>query len=179
MRTKETKENQNDDISKLYEEVAHKVSEIRRASGLSHWELADKLGVPVCYTEILENGILVQKDGKRFLRWRGCPFEKEELLKISKQLPNRIAPNPCARAIDSETVFFCPVTINSAAIFDELQGLAKCQDITAYLTRQVVGWFTLKYRLFYRQFCLRHGRKNAELLKQRLLSTLAKYEAQA
>lgn len=179
MRTKETTENQNDDISKLYEEVAHMVSEARRASGLSHWELADKLGVPVCYTEILENGILVQKGGNRFLRWRDCPFEKEELIKISRQLPNRIDPNPCVRAVDSETVFFCPVTINSAAVFHELQGLANHQDITAHLTRQGAGRFTLKYRLFYRQFCIRHGRKNAELMKQRLLSMLGKYEAQA
>ena len=78
MRTKETQEKKNDDISKLYEEVAHKVSEIRRASGLSHWELADKLGVPVCYTEILENGILVQKTSSCYRRKYGksCKFRQ-------------------------------------------------------------------------------------------------------
>lgn len=177
MDTKETPENQNDDTSKLYEEVARKISEVRRASGLSHFELSGKLSVPICYTEILENGILIQADDKSILPWNACPFTKEELLRISRQLSKGISSRSSVRSINSETVFFCPVTISSTVVFDELQRLAKCRNLTVYLARQASDGFSMKYRLFFKQFYLKHGKKNADLLKRRLLSVLDKHEA--
>ena len=169
MRTKETSENQTDDIRKLYTEVSRRITEARRMAGLSHYELAEKLGVPAFYTEILENGILVSVNNRRYRYWNEYLFTKEELMRISRQLSVCIGFNPRARALDSETVFFCPVTINHSAVMKELQSLAKYPDITSRLTKQTVDIFSLKYRLLYRQICVKTGRRSAELMQQKLL----------
>lgn len=176
MCTKETQEHKSDDINKLYEEVSRKFSGVRRASGLSHYEFAAKLGIPVWYSEILENGILISTEDKRYLRWSSCPFAKEELLRISRKLSNGIASSPRVRPLDSETVFFCPVTINSRGVFDELRSLVRVHAPESCLL-QVVGGFSLKYRLLYRQLCAKNGRRNAELMRQRMLSFLGAYRA--
>lgn len=172
MRTNETSETQTDDIRKLYTEVGRRITEVRRMAGLSHYELAEKLGVPVSYTEILENGILVTADNRRYMRWNECLFTKEELARISRQLSVCIGFNPRARALAPETVFFCPVTINHSAVMKELQSLAECSDLSSYLTKQKVGIFSLKYRLLYRQICVKTDKRNAELMQQKLLSVL-------
>lgn len=171
MRTKEAQEHQSDDINELYREVSRKISEVRRASRLSHCELAAKLGIPIWYSEILENGILVPTDDKRYRRWSSCLFTKEELLRISRQLSSGIVPSSRVQPLDSETVFFCPVTINSSAVFAELRSLARIHAFELCLP-QVVSGFSLKYRLLYRQVYAKSGRRNAELMRQRLLSFL-------
>ena len=73
MHTTDDHDSRTDEINELSAEIGAKLAQARRASGLSQWDFANKLGVPACFTDILENGILVAQDNQ-YLRWNSCPF---------------------------------------------------------------------------------------------------------
>lgn len=175
MRTKEKHEGQSEEILKLYGEVSRKIAQTRRTLGISHCELADRLGIPPCYTEILENGIMVFDSDQRCSRWNGCPFTGEELSSISRKLSEEVTLASRAQAPDPETVFFCPVTISSTSVLDDLRSLARDQDAVPRMRQRVVGRFGMKYRLLYHQLCLQSGRKAAELMKREILALITAY----
>lgn len=170
MHTKETTANSTDETIELYLEVGRKLGRIRRAAGLSHEALADKLGVPVGVTEILENGILIPAEDGRFRQWSGCPFSHEELVSISGKL-NRVIVSG-VQAQDAEKVFFCPVTINCAGILDEARILLKNRDLSAGMMDRIVAGIGMKCRLL----SVESGREAVALLKKQLSCMLAAYE---
>ena len=49
----------------------------------------------------------------------------------------------------------------------------------SYLIRDAEDRFNVKFRLNHLQLCIKYGRKNADLVKRRLLSVLAKCEIRA
>ena len=173
MLTTEDYDSQTDKLNKLAEEVGTKITMARRASGLNQWEFSQKLGIPVCFMDILENGILVADENHRYVRWAGCIFSERELTRISNRLEKEFGSLPGASAADSETVFFCPITLNSNSAIDEIQIVANHNDLSAYMVQHIANLIGIKYRISYAQTRLAKGRETADAMKQRVLSVLS------
>lgn len=176
MHTTEDNNSQTDEINKLAEEIGAKLAQARRVSGLSQWEFANRLGVPVYFTEILENGILVSDNDNHYLRWNGCPFTREELTRISNQLAKGVVSRMNVSQSDPETVFFCPITVNSNSIIDEIHTIAGQNDLFSFLMHHVTGSLFVKHRISYERICFTRGRKAAEAMKRRVSSVLSAHE---
>ena len=176
MHTKEVHESQTDELSRLSEEVGAKFARARRASGLSQWQFANKLGIPPCYAEILENGILVMDDHRHYRRWHGHFFTRKELEEFSVLLEKGIPSAPGEHPQESETVFFCPVTINGNAVNDEIHAIAGCKNIAAFTMQRMIYALIIKYRILHELICMKEGRKMADRMRERALSLLTAYQ---
>ena len=173
MPTTDILELNDDEFNKFTEELGRQIAEIRKNTGISHFELAKLLEVPVCFTEILENGLWISEDGRRLTRWKSNPFTQEELAAISDRISNGISIKP--HTSEPETVFFYPITISDTAIFDEIHSIANQKDFTTLRMHQSACELGLRFRIFYNQQCIQNGKENADILRRRLVSVIQSY----
>jgi len=154
------------------EKLKEQIAEFRRSAGLTHCELARMLDMPVCFTEILENGILVRSKDEGYTLWKGNLFTRRELDAFAAALKRVNGGKPEGRNTDEEFVFYCPVTVSSFAIERDMKAAA---DVRAYVSsceKQIACMLGMKARLYYRQMCM-CGRKNAaEMIMQRVFELL-------
>lgn len=159
------------------EKLTKQIAQARKAAGMSHWEFARMLDVPVCFTEILENGILFCDGENHFSRWPGCPLTGVELGKIAGALSGGAGSLPGKQRIDEEFVFYYPITVNSNALMDEARCIADCSEPVSYREKHIAYDLGMKYRIFHGQTCMQNGREAADAVKERVLAAFAEHES--
>lgn len=154
------------------ESMMKQIARFRRSAGMTHSELARMLNVPVCFTEILENGILVRGGDGCIEPWNGSLFSRKELTAIASALSNEAWYS--GRKRDDEFVFYCPVTVSGSAIEGEMQVITDEKQLFSNLHSQLAGVMGMKMRLYCAQMnmCGRVGA--ADMVMQGVLAMLNK-----
>ena len=149
-----------------------RIAQFRRNSDLTHLELSNQLGVPVCFTEILENGVLIRgKDGRHML-WPGDLFSEHELEMVARGLPEEGEMQLRDENSTDEFVFYCPVTVSGSAIERELQFIIEKSNLHSHIETQVACLLALKARLYHRQMCMCGRKAAADVVLQRVSAVL-------
>lgn len=154
------------------EYLMKQIAQFRKSAGLTHGELAQLLDVPVCFTEILENGILVRDADGKYESWYDCLLSRRERLTIAAALSRARETQPLGRKPDDEFVFYCPLTVSGSAIEQEMQVVADEKQFFSKLYSQLACVLGIKMRLYYAKMCMCGRMGAADIIMQSVLSML-------